>query len=136
MSHLKSDSYDSSEGPGRYRVSDHPETPRVEFNGDGESMNVAQAIDRLRRIIAELAEHTTESWMEEDYNLKITVRSCDCGFDIRGRDEHCVLHGDADDPDPSVFECEECGAVLPLAEQSAKEFVCKTCNPATQRKGE
>jgi len=34
-----------------------------------------------------------------------------------------------DDPDPSVFECEHCGETFGLDEQSAVEFVCKTCEP-------
>ena len=34
-----------------------------------------------------------------------------------------------DDPDPSVFECEECGEVLDLDRQGGREFVCGTCYP-------
>lgn len=74
-------------------MSDHPEIPRVEFNLDGEGMNVEQAVARFRRIIAELAEHAAESGQER-YSLLIEVRPCDCDSDIRGRDDYCPLHGD------------------------------------------
>ena len=41
---------------------------------------------------------------------------------------------DREDPDPSVFECEQCGAFpLPLEQQSPREFVCDDCYRGPRR---
>jgi len=76
-------------------VSDHPEVPRVEFYGDGLSMNVEQAVERFRNLLHiaanDLSEQELETW---DFKVDVNVRPCDCDSDIRGRDEYCVLHGD------------------------------------------
>jgi len=69
-------------------VSDHPEVPRVEFNGDGESMNVEQAVERFRQSLITLPHGTTY------FKVNVAVRPCDCDSDITGRDAYCVLHGD------------------------------------------
>jgi len=70
-------------------VSDHPEVPRVEFDGDGESMNVEQAVKRFRKFIADV-----ETGYIGHFTMRVEVRPCDCGSDIRGRDAYCPLHGD------------------------------------------
>jgi hypothetical protein len=73
-------------------MSDHPEVPRVEFNEDGESMNVKEATARFLRILSELEEHACNG--EQVYNLRIVVRACDCDYSLTGHDPECVLHGD------------------------------------------
>jgi len=69
-------------------MSDHPEIPRVEFNEDGESMNVEQAVERFRRMLVTLPHGTSY------FKINVEVRPCDCDSDIRGRDDYCPLHGD------------------------------------------
>jgi hypothetical protein len=41
--------------------------------------------------------------------------------------DDCTPEGGFADPDPSKFECEECGRVFDLSRQSAREFVCDDC---------
>ena len=64
------------------------ELPRVEFNDDGESMNVAQAVARFHRLL------TSKPGFEFYTDLKICVRRCDCPETLDGLDEYCPLHGD------------------------------------------
>ena len=72
-------------------MSDHPEVPRVEFDFDGESMNVEQAVERFRRLLqTEEAKAGGHQWA---FSVHVTLRPCDCEYDIRGRDEYCPLHG-------------------------------------------
>jgi len=74
-------------------VSDHPEVPRVEFNFDGESMNVEEAVNRFRRLLTEGAK-VVESRGEEVISLQVNMRACDCDYSLDGRDKECALHGD------------------------------------------
>jgi hypothetical protein len=69
-------------------MSDHPEVPRVEFDEDGESMNIEQAVKRFRELL-----ELSPGW-ERNVVLKVAIRPCDCDSDIRGRDSFCALHGD------------------------------------------
>ncbi len=77
-------------------MSDHPEVPRVEFDGDGESMCVEVAVERFRRLLQQRAQkHLVEresGWTA--FSLKIEIRVCDCDSALNGRDEYCPLHGD------------------------------------------
>lgn len=73
-------------------MSDHPEVPRVEFDFDGESMNVEQAVERFRRLL--LSENRKADGHQWAVYLHITLRPCDCETTLSGLDEYCPLHGD------------------------------------------
>jgi len=77
---------------GRVTVSEHPEVPRVEFNFDGESMNVEEAVERFRRLL--VSENTKAEGHQWAFNVHVTLRPCDCDETLSGRDEYCPLHGD------------------------------------------
>lgn len=76
-------------------MSDHPEVPRVEFYGDGHSMNIRSAVSRFDAILkmraAEMAEQGLDTF---SFEVAVDIRPCDCDSDIRGRDDYCPLHGD------------------------------------------
>lgn len=74
-------------------MSDHPDVPRVEFNSDGMSMNIEEAVDEFRRILLDFAEDQVPIGPVK-FRLNIEMRECDCDSDITGRDEGCPLHGD------------------------------------------
>jgi hypothetical protein len=74
-------------------MSDHPEVPRVEFDDDGESMNVEQAVAKFRRLLTDMLTDLPGCGVIE-HSIKIEMRPCDCDSDIRGRDSYCPLHGD------------------------------------------
>mgnify|MGYP000262132954 CR=1 FL=1 len=69
-------------------MSDQIELPRVEFNDDGLSMSVGQALERVQRLL------TSKPGFEFYQDLKICVRPCDCSETLDGLDEYCPLHGD------------------------------------------
>lgn len=75
-------------------MNDHPEVPRVEFYGDGHSMNVEEAVERFRKLLHmasnDIQELSMESW---SFNVDVKVRACDCDETLEGRDDHCPLHG-------------------------------------------
>jgi hypothetical protein len=81
-------------------MSDHPEVPRIEFYGDGYSMNVEQAVDRFRSMLTDYTKQMNESGLDNwGFSVEVEIRSCDCDSDIRGRDDGCPLHGD-----PTIFK--------------------------------
>jgi hypothetical protein len=76
-------------------VSDHPEVPRVEFYGDGHSMNVEEAVERFRTMLTDYTAQMNESGFDNwGFQVEVEIRACDCDSDIRGRDDYCPLHGD------------------------------------------
>ena len=76
-------------------MSSHPEVPRVEFYGDGYSMNVEQATERFRSLLVEYARQASAVGRDKwSFTVDVELRSCDCESDIRGRDDYCPLHGD------------------------------------------
>lgn len=76
-------------------MSDHPEVPRVEFNDNGESLNVEQAVAKFREILRHGKGHY-DFGMKGEYHIKLNIvmRPCDCDSALDGRDEYCPLHGD------------------------------------------
>ena len=74
----------------------HPEVPRVEFYGDGYSMNVEQATERFRSLLVDYARQAFEEGdkVQWTFDLHVELRPCDCDSDITGRGEYCPLHGD------------------------------------------
>lgn len=70
------------------------ETPRVEFNDDGESMDIDQAVERFRDLLETIANDNGDDFTEIERILKIVVRPCDCAETLAGRDEFCPLHGE------------------------------------------
>ena len=76
-------------------MSDHPEVPRVEFFGDGHSMNIRQAVSRFHALLQVRAGEMADAGSSHlEWSFKIVLRPCDCDSDIRGRDDYCPLHGD------------------------------------------
>ena len=69
------------------------ELPRVEFNDDGLSMSIDQAVDRFRSEIERIAEKLPE-WGVTEHSVVAVVRPCDCSETLDGLDEYCPLHGD------------------------------------------
>ena len=72
-------------------MSDHPEVPRVEFNFDGFSMNVEEAVEAFRRLIK--TEEAKADGFQWAFSVHVTLRPCDCEHSLSGRDDYCVLHG-------------------------------------------
>lgn len=76
-------------------MSDHPEIPRVEFYGDGHSMNIRSAVSRFDSILKIQAADMAEMGLDKvEFAITVEIRPCDCASDIRGRDSFCPLHGD------------------------------------------
>lgn len=73
-------------------MSDHPEVPRVEFDDSGYSMNKEEAVERFRHLL-DTAEKEMQDGRWSNFDVKVTIRPCDCDSDINGRDKHCPLHG-------------------------------------------
>lgn len=71
-------------------MSDSHEVPRVEFNDDGRSMNIDEAVAAFRDILR--SKLVTVS--DQRFALSIVMRPCDCDTTLDGRDQHCPLHGD------------------------------------------
>ena len=107
-------------------MSDHPEIPRVEFHGDGHSMNVEEAVERFRAMLTDYAEQMTASGFPNwGFALEVELRPCDCEETLEGFDDACPLHGDPDGE-----------ALYPLPEwcstNSCEDERCHRCFP---RKG-
>lgn len=71
----------------------HPEVPRVEFDDDGVSMNIEQAVERFRHLLRDGSNTVAEIDGSFEFTVGVKMRPCDCDSDIRGRDESCPLHG-------------------------------------------
>jgi len=71
------------------------ETPRVEFNDDGLSMDIDEAVERFRDLLETIANDNADGdYTEIERILKIVVRPCDCAETLAGRDDYCPLHGE------------------------------------------
>ena len=76
-------------------MSDHPEVPRVEFYGDGHSMNMRSAVSRFDSILKIQALDMAEAGLDSvEFTVSVTIRACDCDSTLEGRDSYCPLHGD------------------------------------------
>jgi hypothetical protein len=75
-------------------MSDHPETPRVEFNDDGLSLNIEEAVEEFRRRLLKWKAVVEETGEAVTFEGLFRMRPCDCEESLSGRDEHCPLHGD------------------------------------------
>lgn len=74
-------------------MSDHPEVPRIEFNQDGVSLNIEEAVARFRDQLlrwSRIVEHQGDS----TFLLHIGMRPCDCDSSLFGLDPNCYLHGE------------------------------------------
>lgn len=83
-----------------------------------------------------LNRQTNERWSYLTLNIGLAEIKCSnlgCDFDVENDGDFCEdcwpedCHAPSEDPDPSIFECEECGRVFDLARQSPREFVCDDC---------
>jgi hypothetical protein len=77
----------------------HPEVPRVEFNGNGLSMNIEEAVTEFRRLLLAYKGQAKGLDVGESVGMavKFRVYPCDCDSALSGRDEYCPLHGDSAD---------------------------------------
>lgn len=76
-------------------MSDQVNLPRVEFNDDGLSMDVEQAVERFRAQVEKWQDIVTGQG-ESTFHLTVKMRPCDCGETLSGIDEHCPEHGSID----------------------------------------
>lgn len=77
-------------------MSDQINLPRVEFNGNGLSMDIDQAVSKFREILEHGQGHFPFGYDSYRIKLNVEMRPCDCSETLEGIDEHCPEHGSID----------------------------------------